>query len=427
MVTRRAVLVALLCAGAGLAPLVGAAEGEGRWYGSLGIGWNYADRIEIDEISGVIDYDFGLPAGSVALGWAPADRWRVELELYYQENKPEVLFFRGSGLEIDTVESDKIKSASFMLSALRDFDLGIAFRPYLGLGVGPAHIATRFNAVPDPGEVVPVIDDEGWAFAFQAMAGVTLPVSRRLQLGVEYRYWRAASTGLEDLAGNDLDGGYAVQSGWLRLNYRPGGYAWRPGTVADHPSPTGRRFYLAGGLGGGWGPDRDLLGPEGQLDAFDIGPMGTLSLGYRFGRRWMVELEAARRINDMQIFDTRLEEFRTTGEVRADSLTFNAMFRFRPGAAVNPYLGAGFGAARLRHHLDLAADGTELVRDTGTTHVFQFLTGFDVALTPRWTITLDFHAWLSGRVTITPGDAEPADVTHLVHSLSAGVRYELGH
>lgn len=426
MEDRRFVAAALLV-GVLLPGLARASGEESPWYGSLGIGWNYADRIEIDDISGVIDYDFGLPAGSLALGWAPADRWRMELELYYQENKPEVLFFRGSETEIDTVESDKIKTASVMLSALRDFDLGVAFRPYLGFGAGPSHIASRFNAVGDEGEVTPVIDDQGWAFAYQAMVGVTVPVSRSLQLGVEYRYWRAPSTGLKDLAGNDLDGGHAVQSGWLRLNYRPGGYAWRPGTVADHPNPAGRHFYLAGGLGGGWGPDRDLIGRSGQLDAFDIGTLGSVAVGYRFGRRWQLELDAARRINDMQIFDTRLEESRTTGDVRADSLIVNARFRFRPGGAVNPYLGAGFGVARLRYDLDLASNGTQWIRDTDTTHVLQILAGFDVALTPRWTVTLDYRTWLSGRVTITPGDTEPVEVTHLVHSMGAGIRYELGH
>jgi opacity protein-like surface antigen len=429
-VTGRSILTALLWTSAGLSCVAAAADrpndAEGRWYGSLGIGWNYADRIEIEEIGGVIDYDFGLPAATLALGWAPPGQWRAELEFYYQENKPEVLFFPDSGPELDTRESDKVSTASLMLSALRDFDLGIAFRPYLGFGIGPSRVATKFNAVLEDGETETVFNDENWAVAWQAMAGVTVPVSRRLQLAVEYRYWRASSFGLEDLAGNDLDGGYAIQSGWLKLNYRPGGYAWRPETVANHPNPGGRNFYLAGSLGGGWAPDRDLIGTQGQLDAFSIGPMGSIAVGYRFGRRWMLEIEAARRSNDMQIFDTFFEEARTTGEVRADSLMINAMYRFRPDAAVNPYLGAGVGAAERRYRLDLAADGTELIRAKDSAYAVQLLAGFDVALTPRWTVTVDYHGWFGGKVAITPAGFPTVDVTHLVHGMSAGLRYEIG-
>jgi opacity protein-like surface antigen len=212
-----------------------AEEDVGRWYGSLGLGWNYAKPIEIDDTGGVIDYDFGLPAASFALGFRPVEKWRVELEVSHQENKPEILYFPGSDVEIDTVQSDALKTTSFMMSAIRDFNLGIAFRPYLGIGAGTANIRSKFTAGDSAGEEIPIIDDETWAFAYQGMVGLTVPVSRSLTLAMEYRYWQAPSPDLEDLAGNAVDGRQTIHSGWFRLNYQPGGYAWNPETVARHP------------------------------------------------------------------------------------------------------------------------------------------------------------------------------------------------
>jgi len=218
-----------------------------------------------------------------------------------------------------------------------------------------------------------------------------------------------------------------VQSGWFRLNYNPGGFAWRPGTVADHPDPTGRHFYLAGHAGIGWDPDRDLIGPTtGQLDAFDIGPAWFIAVGYRFGRHWLAEVEAARRINDMQIFDTLVDERRTTGEVTADSLMLNLRYRFRPESAVNPHLGLGGGIARREYDLDFASNGRPLVRKRATTWAVQALAGFDVALTRHWTFAVDYQVWVSGKVRIDPVGSPAAEVTHLVHSMGAGFRYELG-
>jgi opacity protein-like surface antigen len=428
-------LIGLTVAGVLVPVAAAAAEGNATWYGTLGIGFNYAEPIVMDDINAVIDYDLGNPAGALALGWNPAGPWRMELELSHQENKPEVWYFRGTDVEIDTVEDDAIRTTSVMLSAIRDFELGLAFRPYLGLGVGPARIRNEFNAITED-DPLPLIDDTNWVFAYQAMLGVTLPINQHVQLGMEYRYWRAPSTGLRDFAGNAVGDEQAIHAGWLRFNYQPGGFGWNPDTVARHPRPDGGNFYVAGTLGAGWSPDRDLLGTEGQFDAWAPGSVVSVALGYRLGRRWRLELDATRRRNDMQIFDTRLEETRTKGDARSDSLLANVVYRFRPDAAINPYLGGGFGVAKMRYDIVVASDRTPFINDKGTTHAFQVLMGFDVALTPRWTVTADYRFFFTGQVTITPGKGrdigpfgtapEPVDVTHMIHSLGAGIRYRLG-
>ena len=191
-----------------------------------------------------------------------------------------MLYFRDSDLEIDTRQSDALKTTSLMVNGLRDFELGLAFRPYLGLGLGAARIKSRFSTGDTSDTEVVVIDDEVWTFAWQALVGITIPLSQRWSLGAEYRYWQAPSPDLEAEDGSAVDGRQVIQSGWLRLNYQPGGFAWRPAIVPRHPRPDGGDFYLTGSFGGGWATDRDLLGRSGQLDAFAHRPNG-------FGGVWL--------------------------------------------------------------------------------------------------------------------------------------------
>lgn len=420
---RWALLQPLLLAGALTAQ--GEERQAGSWYTSLGIGWNYAERLHLEESSGVIDFDFGLPAASLAVGWQRSDRWRFELEAAYLENAPEVLFFRGTDLELDTAQKDRLATTAFSVNAIRDFRLGAAFRPYLGLGAGPANLDLSFTAIDEVGDRASFIDDERWSLAWQVIAGLTVPLGERLALGIEYRYWRAPDPGLEDLNGSGMDGGASMHVGWARFRYHPGGHGQGGGAAVRSPAAPGG-FYLAASAGGGWGVDRDLKDRTGQLDAFATGPVASVAAGYRFGRRWQVELEAARRRNDMQIFDYHRGEQRTRGDVRADSALVNLLYRFRPAAPVSPLLGVGAGVGRLRYDLDLAAGREPLVRDTATAGVIQLLLGFDMAINRRWSATVDYRAWLSDEVELDTEDGEVLKVNHMIHSWAVGLRYSPG-
>ncbi len=395
-----------------------------RWYTSVGLGWNYADRLHVDDIRGVIDFDFGLPAASLAVGMNAFDNWRFELEGSYEENAPEIFFFRRSPVEYDTRQKDRMATTSLMLNALREFRFGIALQPYVGLGIGPAQTKLRFTSFDSNDEDIPLVDDETWTFAYQVIAGVTLPLSQRLALGIEYRYWQAPGLELADLAGNDIDNTLSIQSGWMRLKFQPGGHGWYP-SEGSHPSPDARGLYLSAALGLGYGHDRDLIGRVGQLDAFKIGTVSSVALGYRLGRRWRVELEGAHRNNDMQIFDVLVSEARTTGDISADSLMLNVTYRFRPTVAINPWIGAGVGIARMDYDLDLAATRTPLVHDDSTRGAVQVLLGFDIAVTPRWTVTADYRMFLSDHTDVDLAAGGTLTTSHQIHSWSIGARYSL--
>ena len=171
--------------------------------------------------------------------------------------------------------------------------------------------------------------------------------------------------------------------------------------------------------------DRDFLGKDGQMDAFAIGPMGSISAGYRFSKRWQIELEVARRNNKMQIYDQLISEQRTTGDVQADSLLANVIYRFRPAAAINPKVGIGLGMTEIRYDLDLAGAERPLIDDVDQTTAFQWMMGFDIALTPRWMVSTDYRLWLSDDVTFDLEEGGTVKVTHLVHSWSVGLRYSI--
>jgi len=207
------------------------------------------------------------------------------------------------------------------------------------------------------------------------------------------------------------------------LNYQPAGYGWGPAGDAQAASPTG--FYLGASLGGGMAVDRDFLGKDGQMDAFAIGPMGSISAGYRFSKRWQIELEVAKRKNEMQIYDQLISEQRTTGDVQADSLLANVIYRFRPSAAINPKVGIGLGMTEIRYDLDLAGADRPLIDDADQTTAFQWMMGFDIALTARWMVSTDYRLWLSDEVTFDLKDGGTVKVTHLIHSWSVGLRYSI--
>ncbi len=402
-----------------LALLLAAGPAAAEFYGSFGLGWNYADTLSLSESDGRIDYDFGLPAGSLAVGMRRG-QWRLELEASHQENEPEILYFRGSDSTVDSLENDRLAATSVLFNVYRDFRVGAGFRPYLGAGIGPAQVALRFR---DAGTEEILIDDEQWTAALQGIVGVEIPLTRQLALGLDYRYWYAPDFSLEDSNGNKQDLSQGIHSGWLRAQYRFGG---QDDLIAAHPVPDQRGFTLTGTFGGGWAVDEDISSST-QLDAFSIGPMAAFAVGYSLSRRWQLALELARRNNDMQIIDFGFQgsEARTLGEVRADSLILNLNYRFRPSKAVSPYAGLGLGAHRTRYDLTFAADGSELVNDTATGGVLQWWLGFEFAIDRRWTAMADFRMWIGQDSEFELSDGTEVESRHVVQGMTFGLRYAL--
>ena len=409
-----------------LAANPGLARSDSDWYASLGVGWTYADKLKIDEVDGVVDYDFSIPVFSGAVGVSFLENWRLEFELSHLVSEPEILYFPDSGIEVDPDADDRVKATNLMFNLLRDFQVGMALRPYLGFGIGPSKVQfdlSEAGTALDPQRQI--IDDSAWALAYQAIVGITIPITAKLDLGLDYRYWRAPSVKVTDAMGRELDADQAMYSGWLQLRYRfgAGDPGWRAAQQRPDPEPGG--FYLAGSLGVGRPIDAEITGSFANFDAFTPGPLASLALGYSFNERWRIELEASHRSNGSQILDFGGEgsERRTSGDVRANSLIFNTMFRFRPGATVRPYIGAGLGIAQANYDVQFVDDDVVFIDDKANAGVVQWLLGFDIALTSKLMFTADFRMWITEKFKLEPPDGSTIKPFHVVHSTAFGLRY----
>ena len=401
-----------------ISTLTNAAPTAADVYSSVGLGWNYAQTLMLPDSRARIDYDFGLPAGALALG-VERQRWRFELELSHQENEPEVLYSRASHLSIDSRETDRLAATSVLLNAYRTFELGSGFRPYLGMGIGPAQIDLKFR---DDATGNTIVDDSTWAAALQGTVGVNIPITRSLALGIDYRYWYAPDFSLTDATGERQDLSQGIHSGWVRARYSLGD-GHNP--LSAHPAPGQRAFFVSAIAGGAWAVDEDLIGTDIQLDAYSIGPMAGMSFGYAIRPRWHLALELARRQNDMQIIDYGITggEARTDGDVRADSLMVNVNYRFRPTLAVTPYAGIGVGAHRTRYDLADATDDAVLIRDTASGFAFQWWLGFEFAIDERWSASTDYRMWIGDESSFTLSEGTAVEARHVVQTMTFGIRY----
>jgi len=158
------------------------------------------------------DNGFGF-AG--ALGHGMGEHVRLEGEIAYRSNDQDFLL-PGDGGE------GSASSWAFMGNAYYDFNAGGRLRPYVGFGLGAALVAHEGFATSDLFEdpEQKLVDDEGWAFAYQAMAGVRGDVSPNWGWNAEYRYFSAAEPKLDDVDGFTYDTDYDSHAVMVGLSRR---------------------------------------------------------------------------------------------------------------------------------------------------------------------------------------------------------------
>ncbi|MCZ6448637.1 MAG: porin family protein, partial [Alphaproteobacteria bacterium] len=179
-------------AGVALAAMVGTAataEGPAKHKGlyvSGALGANWANDSDVSGASGDVDFDLGW-VGAVAVGYGFGNGLRLEGELSYRQNDADD--FSGEG-----------KVAGFMANLLYDFDVSPKFVPYIGLGAGFAIV--EFDEV-SPLPAGDSTDDSETVFAWQAIAGVAIPIRDQLDLTFDYRYFDVPDVDLRSDAGTD--------------------------------------------------------------------------------------------------------------------------------------------------------------------------------------------------------------------------------
>jgi opacity protein-like surface antigen len=81
-----------------------------------------------------------------------------------------------------------------MVNAIIGFPLGGIFRPYIGAGIGAAHV----NADADISAISFSLDDSDTVFAAQAFAGIDVLISDNVAIGGRARYLHLSDLDLAD-------------------------------------------------------------------------------------------------------------------------------------------------------------------------------------------------------------------------------------
>ena len=394
------------------------------FYVDAAFGWDYADRVQLDSSDAFIEFDAGVYDFSGSLGARLLEDWRLDLGYQSFRNTPEILFGSEAELELDSDELDFLKTKSLLFTVFRDFRVGRALRPYFGVGVGLASVDLRFSEASVNGLFLQrprrdVINDKDTAFAYQLSAGITVPVTKWLDLAADYRYLKVPNANLTEVDGSPLSFAHGEQSAWLRVRLHAperneSRYATRQKRVRRDPSSG---FYLASRAGGGFSQDSGVE-DELTIDAFEPGPTAVLAVGYSFKDRLRLELEGGYRRNEVDVIELGPEigEDAASGDVVVLSLMANAYYVFRPNSLMRPY--AGFGVGAVRSDFDIEGFGfvenfvsgperrEVFLDDTDTRAAFQVMAGVEVTLTDHLKFTADYRYLKSAQMSARRPDGD---------------------
>ena len=163
----------------------------------LGLRGSLVQTDDGDTTSASIDYgenytDIGFAAGAF-MGWVIDDNFRFELEATYRSNDLDSVHITRNDFDNSTEGNTynvggHAEAGAFMTNLYYDIhflgDIGVL--PWVGAGIGGAYID---YAVSEP-TVVLAAQDNTWAFAYQFMAGITVPLADSLSGSVGYRFFQ---------------------------------------------------------------------------------------------------------------------------------------------------------------------------------------------------------------------------------------------
>ncbi len=121
---------------------------------------------------------------------------------------------------------------SGMANAYWDFRTGTPFVPYIGIGVGVAHVSLDNFGV--RGTVIANSSDN--VFAYQPMVGVRYHITDALAIGAEYRYFATVDPTFKDTSGVKFHGRIESHNVLANLSYFFGAPPAAP--VAAQPAPV---------------------------------------------------------------------------------------------------------------------------------------------------------------------------------------------
>lgn len=164
-------------------------------------------------------YNTGYNVAGV-LGWNYGQNWRAEAELGYRRNDLDKLAVdkaAGTSLAGTYDAHGHVGTTDVMGNLWYDFNMGDHWKPYVGGGIGWAHI----NANNVSANGVSLVNDTSNVFAYQLGAGIGYALTPRTTVSVNYRYFATKDPTFTDAAtGTKFSSQYRTNNVGLSLRYR---------------------------------------------------------------------------------------------------------------------------------------------------------------------------------------------------------------
>ncbi len=196
--------------------------------------------IGYEDRSGINGFDThklkGALSAGAGVGYQITDHFRVDatVDHWFKSDFKGSTYGDFEGEETSSIDTSSMSAWLLLANAYVDLGNFGGFTPYVGAGIGGAHVKwDKLRNDPNiPG--IPPVEHEGassWRFAAAAMAGASYCLTSKLKLDAGYRFTH--------VAGGDMFG----------KNGSFGGPGWDKG-FNNHEVRTGLRYALGGGSSG---------------------------------------------------------------------------------------------------------------------------------------------------------------------------------
>ena len=183
----------------GLSMHPAAAQDAGGYYTKVfgGLSSLRGDSLTLGGATSTLSYDTGATFGG-AVGYDYANSpLRAELEFVYRSGD-------ATGLPVGVGTGGDFASTSLMINGYYMFETAGKLKPYAGLGIG---YVTEIDFDIEGGTAAGEYSDRG-LLAYQAMVGAEYPISKRLSVYGEARYFSAGNADLTGPGGATLSADY---------------------------------------------------------------------------------------------------------------------------------------------------------------------------------------------------------------------------
>jgi len=190
------------------------ADWNSFFYVKAGAGWSQTEDQTINDPGNIADIDMnhgGVFSGAIG---TRLGMFRPEIELSYRSNGIDGIDVNGA--PVAPVDGDMVTTA-LMANLFLDIPTGLVIQPYIGAGIGYAHVEVDDYAV----NTITFVDDSDNVFAWQAVVGAEYFVDPEWSVFGEYKYFDTSDVDVSTINGtnNSIDTqNHSIMAG-VKINF----------------------------------------------------------------------------------------------------------------------------------------------------------------------------------------------------------------